>query len=244
MLLTLRECKMNRRSYLKGVGIGIIVTALILIISQKFNTKTMSDEDVIKRAKELGMTESVTLSDTSGITGETNDSKDITNENDSKISDEDKNNSTEVEESSFDNEPKDDVIIDNDTSAETNESNDNDSLSDDSKDKAENKNDTSIENDKKSDSTVDSDDNSKDSYVSEGNTNPSENVDTVCVVVKSGQGSETISASVKEAGLIEDAVDFNKYLCQNGYDKTLRVGTHEIPKDADYETIARKLCGL
>ena len=51
---------MKIKPYLKGMGIGIIVTSLILIISGNLN-KGMSDEDVIKRAKELGMVESTTL---------------------------------------------------------------------------------------------------------------------------------------------------------------------------------------
>ena len=46
---------MNIKSYLKGIGVGILVSALILIIAGNMNK--MSDADVIKRAKELGMVE-------------------------------------------------------------------------------------------------------------------------------------------------------------------------------------------
>ena len=45
---------MNVKSYLKGIGVGIIVTSLILIIAGNMNNR-MSDADVIKRAKEAGI---------------------------------------------------------------------------------------------------------------------------------------------------------------------------------------------
>ena len=44
---------MNIRNYLKGIGVGIIVASLVLIIAGKFNNKAMSDDDVIKRAKDM-----------------------------------------------------------------------------------------------------------------------------------------------------------------------------------------------
>ena len=44
---------MKLKYYLRGLGIGIILTTLILTIS--FSGKKVSDEEVIKRAEELGM---------------------------------------------------------------------------------------------------------------------------------------------------------------------------------------------
>lgn len=52
---------MKLKYYLRGLGIGILVTALIMGIS--FDSyRQMSDEEVKARAKELGMVESTTLS--------------------------------------------------------------------------------------------------------------------------------------------------------------------------------------
>ena len=47
---------MKLKIYLRGLGIGIAVTALILGISYS-NKKEMSDAEIIARAKELGMVE-------------------------------------------------------------------------------------------------------------------------------------------------------------------------------------------
>jgi len=52
---------MKLKYYLRGIGIGMFVTALILSISFS-NKKTMSDAEVKARAAELGMVESTTLS--------------------------------------------------------------------------------------------------------------------------------------------------------------------------------------
>jgi hypothetical protein len=48
--------------YLRGLGIGIIVTAIILIIARNTGNK-MSDKEIIKRAEELGMVMKETESD-------------------------------------------------------------------------------------------------------------------------------------------------------------------------------------
>ncbi len=52
---------MKLKYYLRGLGIGILVTALIMGISAG-RQKQMSDEEVRARARELGMVESTTLS--------------------------------------------------------------------------------------------------------------------------------------------------------------------------------------
>lgn len=49
---------MKFKYYLRGIGIGILVTVIVLSISSRMRPVSMSDEDVIKRAKELGMVES------------------------------------------------------------------------------------------------------------------------------------------------------------------------------------------
>ena len=55
---------MNLKYYLRGLGIGIIVTALILGFSVGGKEKTLSNEEIKERAKELGMTEeNVVLAD-------------------------------------------------------------------------------------------------------------------------------------------------------------------------------------
>lgn len=240
---------MNRKSYLKGLGIGIVVTALIFIVSSQFNKKTMSDDDVIKRAKELGMIESTTLTVNA-------DSKDNVSDEGNKVSD--NNNQNNVKDDSSDSNPTiSDINEDNVDVKDNNESDDMKVNSNDSDDKEVtiDSSDDSNVNEVTNDLSGDSDNNEviNDSSDDDANDNQDKPTDDskesnteeyVIVSVVGGQGSETISSSVQKVGLIEDASDFNSYLCQNGYDKKLRVGNHEIPAGADYETIAKKLCGM
>ena len=52
---------MKLKYYLRGLGIGIAVTAAVLMLAGG-GKKSLTDEEIIARAKELGMVESVTLS--------------------------------------------------------------------------------------------------------------------------------------------------------------------------------------
>ena len=58
---------MKLKYYLRGLGIGIVVTAIIMTVALG-NKQPMTDEEVIARAKELGMIEN--LSDFSAETVE------------------------------------------------------------------------------------------------------------------------------------------------------------------------------
>ena len=53
---------MKLKYYLRGLGIGILTTTVILSLAG-IGRKNMTDEEVVKRAKELGMVESTLLSD-------------------------------------------------------------------------------------------------------------------------------------------------------------------------------------
>ena len=55
---------MNLKSYIRGIGIGILVTTAIFLVSGVNDKKGgMTDAQVIARAKELGLVESTTLSE-------------------------------------------------------------------------------------------------------------------------------------------------------------------------------------
>lgn len=61
----------------------------------------------------------------------------------------------------------------------------------------------------------------------------------ISVTVSAGSGSRTVCNRLEEAGVITDAVEFDKYLCDQGYSKRICVGTFEIPADASWEEIAK-----
>ena len=54
---------MKLKYYLRGIGIGVILTAIVMGFALGGRKTTMSDAEVIERAKELGMTDGGVLSD-------------------------------------------------------------------------------------------------------------------------------------------------------------------------------------
>lgn len=72
----------------------------------------------------------------------------------------------------------------------------------------------------------------------------SQNTGTVTIQINSGDGSLTVSRKLEQAGLVSSAAEFDLYLCENGYDKRLNVGTFEIPANAGNEQIAKILARL
>ena len=68
---------------------------------------------------------------------------------------------------------------------------------------------------------------------------PTPTVETVTILIVRGDSSYTVSRRLEEAGLIENARDYDTYLVDNGYSKTIRTGTYKIPVNATWEEIAK-----
>lgn len=64
---------------------------------------------------------------------------------------------------------------------------------------------------------------------------------TVEITVSRGMSSEEIAKLVQDAGIIEDYLDFDKYLNANGYSNKLSVNTFELHSGMSYEEIAKEL---
>ena len=62
---------MRLKSYLRGIGIGILVTAAIFLVSGGGKSdSSLTDEQIKERARELGMTEQITLVEPTSTAGE------------------------------------------------------------------------------------------------------------------------------------------------------------------------------
>lgn len=67
----------------------------------------------------------------------------------------------------------------------------------------------------------------------------SEPSESMTFVIQKGQSSYGVAKALAEAGLIEDASAFDQYLESNGYSKRINSGTYEIPVDSTEEEIAK-----
>jgi len=233
---------MNKKSYFRGIGAGLIVAAVIMGAASGKNR--MSDEEILKRAQEIQNNQSVVLTE-AGKDGKTEVSSTdseiikeipVTDTSESEISPvvstetsiEDTDNNAETDE---DNKKTEEIkqesvnSSDNNSEATDNGQIQNTEKADDTEEKGEPSGE--LKDPKKIDPMPDG----ENGYTVEG--------ETVELVIIRGDSSVSVSRRMQEAGLIESAAEFDKYLCSNGYDKSISVGTYQISYGLEFEEMAK-----
>ena len=186
---------MKLKYYLRGLGIGILVTTVILSLAG-VGRKNMTDEEVVKRAKELGMVESTLLSD---------------------LPDQTKTDEVRPTEPEISLQPETSEPEESASTPETPEAPEETPVAPKETPEA-----------------------PKETPVSPEDGNPDIPAgETVTLVIGRGESSTTVSKNLKKAGIVEDAAAFDRFLCNNGYDKKIITGTYEIPYGASEEEIAK-----
>ena len=66
---------------------------------------------------------------------------------------------------------------------------------------------------------------------------------TIEINIVRGDDSGTVARKLQNAGMVESATEYDAYLMQHGYDKKIRVGKVEIPVDATCQEIAEYISG-
>ncbi|MBD5546536.1 MAG: hypothetical protein HDQ97_03950 [Lachnospiraceae bacterium] len=224
---------MSLKYYLRGLGIGIIVTAVIMGIAVGGKKEELSNQEIKERARELGMIEeSTVLADAAAnLQTELNKGKE----------DEEEPEAVPTMSPEPTAEPTPEATPTPSASIEPSATPSPIKTSEPS---------AAPTPEKTSEPTADP----VPSAVSEPAAVPTEkpvqadeggeNSGTVTIQINSGDGSLTVSRKLEQAGLIASAADFDLYLCQNGYDKRINVGIFEIPANADQEQIAKILAGM
>lgn len=235
---------MRFKYYLRGAGIGVIVATLVLSIAFLFHDN-ISDEEVIRRAMKLGM---VMQENTPGTLADMQQGDD---------------SSADLETGA---DPEDNARTDDDPLAESsvedpNTEDSNQSQTDDPEDHTEDNDLPDAKDHTKDNDLPDSDDSSKDTASEQSSDNKPDNSqknpskdnpsdkkdepktpsDEVEIVIESGDVSRMVSAKVFEAGLVEDADEFNSYLGSHDYDNQLQPGTYKIKKGSSFRQIAQIL---
>jgi len=201
---------MKLKYYLRGLGIGILITTVILSLAG-IGRKNMTDEEVVKRAKELGMVESTLLSD---LPDQTKAEEVRPTEPETSLQPE-----TSEQESSAEPETSEPETLEPEVSPEPEET-----ASTPETPAAPEETPVAPE-----ETPVSPEDGNPDTPAGE----------TVTLVIGRGESSTTVSKNLKKAGIVEDAAAFDRFLCNNGYDKKIITGTYEIPYGASEEEIAK-----
>ena len=210
---------MKLKYYLRGLGVGIVVTTLILLIVFNTTGKNISDDEIKARAKELGMVEKEVDDTTSG---KLLDSFGKDNTDDSSTSDDSADLATDSA-IDADTDTTDDVESDDKTNV-TDESNADANASD-------------TDNDDVTSTTEEGNDNTE-TVEEVKNPNLLHPGQRAKISVVPGDVSRTVSDKLYEVGLIEDADEFNKFMQDTGSDDYIKVGDYNIVAGATYDEIA------
>lgn len=247
---------MKLRHYLKGLGIGMVVTALILHFSVQAAEPSMTDEEVIARARELGMIENVVLSrNDPALSGASVSGKDIVSTSGDMATDdiddpEGVDDPQSDEEGSSTDDGSDMTAsaggsdIDPETSGQGNDSDvtENgdafvgDSAEDDIPPAA--GNDDEVEAEPQEGMAGVEVTEPIEPTEPAGITVPVQNGDTVTVTVYNGDSSVSVAGKLAALGLVSSQAEYDAYLCSHGYDRTIRTGVHVIPVGATEQQIA------
>lgn len=239
---------MERKYYLRGLGIGIAVTAIIMGVSLSGN-QAMTDEEIIARAKELGMVENTVLADTEDKDAREADEREQPEAADSPAAGEEDDSGPEVDE-------------DDGSAAAGEEDGSGSETADGEADDARRPETAGDEDAQGAEAPAGSgsaaalgqdeepagvDDVEPAAVAQDGAIeNVNEGITSAAVktiTISHGDGSYTVARKLADVGVVTSAATFDTFLCQNGYDKRLRTGTFSIPADASDEQIARIVTG-
>lgn len=214
--------KMNLKYYLRGLGAGIVVTAIIMSIATDGQKEKLSDAEIKARAAELGMVEK-----SSGLLSEL--------EKETKAPETaEKTEEPEILEEEPIPEPTE--VPEEDEAPKPTETAEVTEISG----ATESPKVTETQDATESPEVAETPKPTQKPQVAEA---PSKEpaADIITIEIKAGEGSYTVCKRLEEEGLIASAADFDTYLCDRGLDKRLRAGSYEIPKDAEPEEIAKIL---
>ncbi len=245
---------MNLKSYLRGLGIGVVVTALIMGITTGRKKETLSNEEIKERARALGMIEeSQVLADMLGEEdgeGDVNGpdlasdalspsiaepspegEADLASAQDT-LSDTPENSEDEtdapIETDNGDDMPENSAGQDDESEGPEDESDEDSAEDSESSGEAESRTDSQEEAESQEDAPDASD---SGAGATDGG--------SVTIEILSGEGSFIVCQKLEDAGAVPLASEFDRYLYENGYDKRINTGTYEIPAGAGFEEIAR-----
>lgn len=218
---------MRLKYFLRGVGIGILVTTIILTATHA-SERRMSDSEVIDRAIELGMSFSAShsgqqsgteeASTDESSTGQETSGDDVTDdlqhESETETEMGSQSPSETVSELAGDGEAlhgKESEAVTGMTTQATTET-------------AETTTELTTENE------------------NDGSAAGVMNNEVTCTIsITKGMSSRTVCDMLKQNGIIEDAADFDRYLIKTGYDDKIRVGEVEVNSGMTYEELTALL---
>lgn len=240
---------MNLKYYLRGLGVGIVVTSLILGIGLGSRKETLSNEEIKERARELGMVEeSITVAEAAAQKEEEAQEAEVTvapvpEENAESDAEPIVNAEPEVSSEpavSTGAAPEVSTGVAPGVSSEP-------AVSTGAAPEASEKPNVSAASEPAASTAAEAGATPEagvkpvaDEAEEDNGTAPEKEI--VDITINPGEGSYVISQKLEQSGLIDDAAEYDAYLCDNGFHTKLRAGVHKIPMGSTREEIAKLLC--
>ena len=205
---------MKLKYYLRGLGIGMIVTALILGISfsnrQDQTSQIMTDDQIRERAAELGMVDSSELT----LAALQNSAKQPTEGTPEETTQTQEQNNIETE-------PETTVPAETQATVEPETTQEPEATAEPEPEKTA----------------------APETTAEPEVTEAPQRTQTASITIQRGDDSGSVSRWLYEAGLVENAKAFDNYLCNNGYSRSINPGTYEIAPGTSEEEIAKIITG-
>lgn len=231
---------MRLRHYLKGLGVGMVVTALILHFSVNAAEPSMTDEEVIARARELGMIENVVLSrnDPTISGGSSVSGEDILSASQNAADDD----SSEIDADA--GQPSDGEDVSAGGGSHLEDPTDGDDTGADLSGQGSDTGKTGT-GDTSAEDPLGEDMPPAAGNLEEVETEPQEGMagveagqDSVSITISNGDSSVSVAGRLAALGLVSSQAEYDAYLCSHGYDRSIRTGVHVIPVGATEQQIA------
>lgn len=198
---------MKLKYYLRGLGIGIIVTTIILMISFSMHKEKISDEQIIARAEALGME----FPDDKLFPEETEVSESTEN---TEATENDKADDSQVDVKDSEEPDTEKDVKDSETEA-MQESEEAQQIDNSEKPEA-------TENESEKEEASEKEESQKEDYL---------------LTINRGAVCRDICNELYENGLVDDAEALRVYLGNVGYASNISVGKYKIPYGLSYEEI-------
>jgi hypothetical protein len=218
---------MRLKYFLRGVGIGILVTTIILTATHA-SERRMSDSEVIDRAIELGMSFSASHSGQQSGTEEASSDESSTGQ-----------------ETSGDD-VTDDLQHDSETETEMGSQSPSETVSESTSDgEASPGKESEAVTGMTTQAITETTETTTELTTENNNASSAAGVmnnEVTCTInITKGMSSRTVCDMLKQNGIIEDAADFDRYLIKTGYDDKIRVGEVEVNSGMTYEELTASL---
>lgn len=230
---------MRLKYFLRGLGIGIVVTTIILAISHNAGRR-MSDSEVIGRAKELGMAyttaaqENSTESAAETTETETDTTEPVTTGQES-TTDTEAGSTAETESSEASTTAQETTGV-RETTTQQETTTQETTIQETTATRAaqESTTETTYEASTTEAETTQEENESTETEAS--------TAITYTLTIASGMSSNTVCDILKKNGIIADSGDFDRFLVSSGYADRIRVGSFEVNSGMSYDELAAAFC--